>query len=140
MKERYEKYREIIVYLITGVLTTILNWACYGLGVSVFHWPVFVSNLIAWIAAVIFAYVTNKIYVFRSRNWNPGFVVREAAMFTSGRIVTGVFEIVAVPLLVSLGLRQPVFGVEGMFAKVLVSVIVTILNYVFSKMIVFRYK
>ena len=58
MKERYEKYREIIVYLITGVLTTILNWACYGLGVSVFHWPVFVSNLIAWIAAVIFAYVT----------------------------------------------------------------------------------
>ena len=138
MKERYEKYREIIVYLITGVLTTILNWACYGLGVSVFHWPVFVSNLIAWIAAVIFAYVTNKIYVFRSRNWNPGFVVREAAMFTSGRIVTGVLEMV--PLLVSLGLRQPVFGVEGMFAKVLVSVIVTILNYVFSKMIVFRYK
>ena len=123
MKERYEKYREIIVYLITGVLTTILNWACYGLGVSVFHWPVFVSNLIAWIAAVIFAYVTNKIYVFRSRNWNPGFVVREAAMFTSGRIVTGVLD-----------------GVEGMFAKVLVSVIVTILNYVFSKMIVFRYK
>ena len=83
MKERYEKYREIIVYLIAGVLTTILNWACYGLGVSVFHWPVFVSNLIAWIAAVIFAYVTNKIFVFRSRNWNPGFVVREAAMFTS---------------------------------------------------------
>ncbi len=138
MKALFEKYREIIVYLITGVLTTILNWACYGLGVSIFHWPVFTANLVAWIVAVIFAYVTNKIFVFQSPDWSPVFVAKEAAMFTSGRIITGLLEIVAVPLLVSLGLRQAVFGVEGMFAKVLVSVIVTILNYVFSKWLVFR--
>ncbi len=138
IKALYQKYRELIVYFITGVLTTLVNWAVYALCVEAFGWSVAVSNAIAWVAGVLFAYVTNKLWVFRSFNWEIRFVLKEAFLFVSARVLTGVFEIVAVPLLVSLGLNQPFFGVKGMWAKILVSVVVMILNYVFSKLIVFR--
>lgn len=138
IKKQLEKYRELIVYFITGVLTTLVNWAVYALCVETFGWSVAVSNAIAWGAAVLFAYVTNKLWVFRSYSWNLRFVIREAFLFVSARILTGIFEIVSVPLLVGLGLNQPFFGVKGMWAKILVSAIVMVLNYVFSKLIVFR--
>ncbi len=136
----YKKYRELIVYFITGVLTTLVNWVAYAVCVETFLWSVAVSNAVAWVVAVIFAYVTNKLWVFRSFNWEIRFVLREAFLFVSARILTGIFEIVSVPLLVNLGLNQPFFGVKGMWAKILVSVIVMVLNYVFSKLIVFRRK
>lgn len=136
----YQKYRELIVYFITGVLTTLVNWGCYAVCVRMFGWSVAVSNAVAWVVAVLFAYVTNKLWVFRSFSWEIRFVLREAFLFVSARILTGIFEIVSVPLLVNLGLSQPLFGVKGMWAKVLVSVVVMILNYVFSKLIVFRKK
>ena len=134
------KYRELIVYFVTGVLTTLVNWAVYALCVQLIGWSVAVSNTVAWIAAVLFAYVTNKLWVFRSYHWEIRFVLREAALFVSARILTGIFEIVSVPLLVNLGLSQTLFGVKGMWAKIMVSVVVMILNYVFSKLIVFRKK
>lgn len=134
----YQKYRELIVYFITGCLTTLVNWAAYALCVRIFGWNVAVSNAIAWVVAVIFAYVTNKLWVFRSYNWEIRFVLREAFLFVSARILTGIFEIVSVPLLVNIGLDQSLLGVRGMWAKVLVSVVVMVLNYVFSKLIVFR--
>ncbi len=140
IKSLYGKYRELVVYFVTGVLTTLVNWAVYALCVQLAGWSVAVSNAVAWIAAVLFAYVTNKLWVFRSFNWEIRFVLREAALFISARILTGIFEIVSVPLLVKLGLSQTLFGVKGMWAKVLVSVVVMILNYVFSKLIVFRKK
>ena len=65
-------------------------------------------------------------------------MLREAALFVSARILTGVLEMGGVPLLVSLGMDQTLFGVRGMVAKVAVSVIVLILNYVFSKLIIFK--
>ena len=132
MKERYEKYREIIVYLITGVLTTILNWACYGLGVSVFHWPVFVSNLIAWIAAVIFAYVTNKLIVFGSHCDSFGEVLIECAKFVSARLLTMVIEVGGVYLFVN------IIGQAAMIGKLETQVIVIIVNYFISKFFVFK--
>ena len=138
IKALCQKYRELIVYFITGCLTTLVNWAAYALFVRIFGWNVAVSNALAWVVAVIFAYVTNKLWVFRSFNWEIRFVLREALLFVSARILTGIFEIVSVPLLVNLGLDQPLLGVKGMWAKVLVSVVVMVLNYVFSKLIVFR--
>ena len=138
MKELLKKYRELIIYIIVGGLTTIVNWAVYAAGVRLFGWSITVSNIIAWIAAVAFAYVTNKVWVFRSYDWSLRFVFREAALFVGARLATGLFEIVAVPLLVRLGLDQQLFGVKGMWSKVIVSVVVTILNYVFSKLIIFR--
>lgn len=140
IKKLFRKYRELIVYFITGVLTTLVNWVVYALCVQTIGWSVAVSNALAWIAAVVFAYITNKLWVFQSYSWKPGFILREALLFVSSRILTGIFEIAAVPLLVRLGLSQPFFGVKGMWAKILVSVIVMVLNYVFSKLIVFRTK
>jgi len=145
--ELYRRYRELIVYFIVGVLTTLVNWISYAALAAVlpaepefFGAPfnVTVANALAWVIAVAFAYVTNKIFVFQSRSWEPAFVLREVFLFVSARILTGLLEIVAVPLLVSLGVNQPLLGVDGMWAKVLVSAIVMVLNYVFSKLIVFR--
>ncbi len=138
--ELYKKYRELIVYFITGVLTTLVNWIAYALCAETFGWSVAVSNAIAWVVAVVFAYVVNKLWVFQSYNWEIRFVAKECFLFVSARILTGIFEIIAVPLLVSIGLNQPFFGVKGMWAKIVVSVIVMVLNYVFSKLIVFRTK
>ncbi len=138
--ELYKKYRELIVYFITGVLTTLVNWVSYALFVEIFGWSVAVSNALAWIVAVIFAYLVNKLWVFQSYSWELRFIVRECFLFISARILTGIVEIAGVPLLVKIGLNQPFFGVKGMCAKIVISVIVMILNYVFSKLIVFRTK
>ena len=108
-----------------------MNWLVYAALVEGLHWGITASNAAAWIAAVAFAYIANKVWVFRSFDWSPAFVLREAILFVSARILTGILEIGAVPLLVKLGLNQTLFGVTGMWAKVLVSVAVVILNYVF---------
>ena len=140
MTELFRKYRELIVYFIVGCMTTLVNWAVYAAGVEWLHWSVAVANAVAWIAAVTFAYIANKIWVFQSFNWSPAFVLREVVLFVSARILTGLIEIAGVPLLVKLGMDQELFGVKGMWAKILVSVIVLILNYVFSKLIIFKRK
>ena len=140
MKELYRKYRELIVYFIVGCLTTLVSWGVYAAGVELFHWSVAVSNAVSWIAAVAFAYVANKLWVFRSYRWEPLFVFHEAALFVGARILTGLFEIAAVPLLVRFGMDWEFMGVRGMWAKILGSVVVLVLNYVFSKLIVFKEK
>ena len=140
MTELFRKYRELIVYFIVGCMTTLVNWAVYAAGVEWLHWSVAVANAVAWIAAVAFAYIANKIWVFQSFNWSPAFVLREVVLFVSARILTGLIEIAGVPLLVKLGMDQELFGVKGMWAKILVSVIVLILNYVSSKLIIFKRK
>ena len=140
MLSEIRKYREIIVYIIVGGLTTLVNWLVYAALVEGLHWGITASNAAAWIAAVAFAYIANKVWVFRSFDWSPAFVLREAVLFVSARILTGILEIGVVPLLVKLGLNQTLFGVTGMWAKVLVSVAVVILNYVFSKLVIFKKK
>ena len=140
MKELYRKYRELIVYFIVGCLTTLVSWVVYAAGVELFHWSVAVSNAVSWVAAVTFAYIANKLWVFRSYSWSPLFVLHEAALFVGARILTGLFEIAAVPLLVRFGMDWKFMGVRGMWAKILVSAIVMVLNYVFSKLIVFKEK
>ena len=141
------KYKEIILYLIFGALTTIVSWGTYALftklipSFSVFSFEVttvMTANVLSWICAVIFAYVTNKLWVFNSKSWKPATAVKELALFVSSRLATGVLEWVGVPLLVIIGLNQTIFGIEGMLSKVIVSVIVVILNYVFSKLFVFK--
>lgn len=140
IKSLYLKYKEIIMYLIMGVLTTVVNWATYAIMVRVFTDSVTISNIVAWVAGVLFAYVTNKIFVFESYSWTPKFIIKELSLFVSARLITGVIEIVGVPALVACGLNQSILGTKGMLAKVLISVIVVILNYVFSKLLIFKDK
>lgn len=143
IKSFFIKYKEIIMYLIMGGGTTVVNWGVYAFTVTILPLSntdskVLIANIIAWILAVIFAYVTNKIWVFGSHSWKFAFVIKELFLFVSARLITGLLEIFGVPLLVKLGLNQTLFGIEGMVSKVLVSVIVVILNYVFSKLFIFK--
>lgn len=132
-----KKYKEVILYLVFGVATTVVNWISYasfnkmGIGMNT-------SNVLAWVLAVVFAYITNKIFVFESKSMKLEVLLPEIGKFVGARVVTGVIEIVGLPLLVYAGIRQTIFGVEGFLAKILVSVLVVILNYVFSKIFVFK--
>lgn len=141
IKELFEKYKEIIMYLIFGVGTTAVNWITYTvLTVTGMVVNMNIANIIAWITAVIFAYITNKIWVFESKSWKIDLLVKELGMFLGARIFSGLFEIGLFPVLMWMGLNQAIFGVEGMVAKVLISVIVIVLNYIFSKLLIFKKK
>ena len=139
IKELFIKYKEIIMYLIFGVATTGVNWVVYSLLMKavLVHAPgsddvkMTVSNVIAWIAAVIFAFITNKLWVFESKSWVPK---------VASRLATGVIEWFGPLLLFKIGLDQDLFGVKGFVAKIVCSVLVVILNYVFSKLLVFTKK
>lgn len=148
IKELYGKYREIIMYVIVGGMTTVLSWVAYmvfkrlmpaGVGDNL---AANIANVLSWVAAVIFAYVTNKIFVFESRDWSLRFVFREAVAFVYSRLATGVVEWVLFPFFYTVcHLNQNLFGVgDFSVAKVLVSVVVMVLNYIFSKLFVFRKK
>lgn len=145
VKRMFFKYKEIIMYLIFGVLTTVVSWGSYAIFEMAFknaivdvNVLVAVANVLSWVAAVLFAYITNKLFVFESKSFKPTTVFKEMGLFVGSRLISGAVEWVGVPLLVWIGLNQTIFGVEGMLAKVLVSVIVVILNYILSKLIVFK--
>lgn len=144
IKKLLNKYKEIITYIIFGVLTTAVNWACYTIlvkcGLNENDFQLTVSNAIAWVVGVLFAFVTNKIWVFESRSWKMPLAVKEFISFVAARAITGVLEIFGLPILLKVGIDQPLFGVDGFLAKIIISVVVVILNYVFSKLIVFKNK
>lgn len=138
MIELFQEYKEIIMYLIIGVLTTVFSWIVYAVFVTVM--PMAVANALSWFVTVLFAYITNKMFVFDSKSWEWRLVVRESISFFGARGATGVFEVVAQPAFYAIGLDQSWLGVEGMAAKILTSAIVMVLNYVCSKLFVFRGK
>lgn len=154
IKELYIKYKEIISYLFWGVMTTVVSWGSYSACILLFgkmdsritvfdrnvSMGIFLASLLSWICAVAFAYVTNKIWVFHSKVKEPAAVLKEAAKFVSSRAATGVLEVLGVPFLILLGMDQKIFGIDGMLAKMVVSVIVVIANYVLSKWLVFNNK
>lgn len=126
------KHRDILVYLIFGVLTTVVNYVvylpCYNLlGISAA-----VSNVIAWVFAVAFAYVTNKPFVFRSHDWSRKTVIPELTKFVGSRIASGALETGIIFLTVDC-LRW-----NGNVMKLITSVLVVVLNYIASKLLVFK--
>ncbi len=145
-KHQHTMVLEIVRYLFWGVMTTAVSWLSYAvfawLGSLVFFGQetltVFVANCLSWVLAVLFAFVTNKHWVFHSRSWKAEIVLPELGKFVAARVATGIIEIVAVPVLVWVGLNQTVFGIQGMVAKAVVSIVVVLLNYVFSKRFIFK--
>lgn len=127
-----EKVAEIIRYIIIGGLTTAVSFSvfwilCYMVGIETN-----LSNIISIICAVIFAYITNKIIVFRSKTHGPKELIKEAASFVFARGITIITEIGGVFLLVTVLHNPP------MLSKVSVSVIIIILNYIISRFWVFK--
>lgn len=153
MKRLFEKYKEVITYIIFGVLTTLVSWGTYAVFVNLLSMKVFTGNLFSWICAVAFAYITNKLWVFDSKSWNISVVYKEIIRFVASRGVTGVIEIVAVPLLAKTGFDNIFYNVlekmnvsigilftDGIYSKIVLAVIVVILNYFFSKFLIFKKK
>lgn len=137
IKELMKKYEEIIVYLIVGVLTTIFSWAaCFvaeflGLD-SANDFQNFIINTIGWVAGVLFAYPLNRKWVFHSTNPK---IMKEFIGFAGSRLSTWILDIVIMWLTVN------VLSMHYWIAKIFISsVIVTILNYVFSKILIFKKK
>ena len=134
MKALLEKYRGLILYAVFGALTTAINIAAYALCYRVLKLPNVPSNVVAWVLAVLFAFVTNKLYVFESKSLERGTVLRELVSFVGARLATGLLDLAVMFVGVDL-----LHGPDLVF-KVGSNVIVIILNYVLSKLIVFRKK
>ena len=132
LKELLNKYKGIIRYVFFGALTTVISIAVYSLFYDFLKIGNTPSNVISWIAAVSFAFVTNKVFVFEKRSWEKRETLREMGSFFLMRIGTGVLEIALMFLLVDIA-RQ-----NGTLMKCIVTVIVIILNYVASKWFVFN--
>lgn len=132
MKEFLRKYAEPITYLIFGVLTTVVNYIVYIPCYNLIGMSASTSNIIAWAVAVAFAFLTNKPFVFHSHDWSFGVVIPELTKFVGTRIGSGALETVIIFLTVDIG------GMNGNVWKLLTSVIVVILNYIGSKLLVFR--
>ena len=133
---QYKKYQEIINYLIVGGLTTVVSLSVYyGLVLTVLDpeqsVELQIANILSWIGAVTFAYFTNRKYVFRSENRN---MLKEAGLFYSSRISTLLMDMVIMFFMVTL------FHINDKIAKLVVQVVVTIANYIFSKLFVFKKK
>ena len=126
--------RETITYIIFGVLTTVVNYLVYLPCYNLLALPAVVSNVIAWVVAVAFAYVTNKPFVFHSHDWSAKTVVPELTKFVGTRVASGGMESAIIWIAVDL------LGGNGNIWKLLTSILVVILNYVGSKLLVFRKK
>lgn len=154
MKERMikllRKHHEMIMYIVFGVSATLVNWAATFICQKVFGLnelgiKTMIANGIAWLSAVTFAFLTNRKYVFESTGRS---IWSEMVKFYLARIFTGLFEIFLPDALAVIAdtvpflgfLREPFFGITGGVAKLITSGAVIILNYVLSKMVVFRKK
>ncbi len=132
IKKLIIKYWDILSYLFFGGLTTLVNFLVY---IPCYNWlelSATVSNVIAWVVAVAFAYLTNKPFVFRSYDWSWKTVGPELTKFVGCRIGSGLLETAAIFLTVD------VLGWNGNLMKVILAVVVVILNYIGSKLLVFK--
>lgn len=129
MKELFIKYKEIIMYLIFGVLTTVVNVVVYFVMADMLHIQYMISNVVAWFLSVLFAYITNRSYVFESKSQN---IIKEMISFFGARLATGAMDMAFMWIFVELHI------LPDFIAKVISNVFVIIANYVLSKLVVFK--
>lgn len=139
---------EVVKYLVFGVMTTVVNFIVYFAVTAVLGGDMYlVANVVAWVAAVAFAYVTNKLWVFESRSWKKDVLLKELGAFVSARLFSlGVEELglfVAIDLMRfdNWALDIAGFSIGGdMLAKLFMQFLVIVLNYIFSKLVIFKKK
>ena len=133
IKELYNKYKEVINYLIFGVLATIVNFVSYYISARIFNIDEVVSSGISWFLSVLFAYITNRIFVFESRKSGVKEIIKEMVSFFLARVLSGILCDVG-----TFALMVKVLHINDFFAKVVTQVMVVVVNYVFSKVFIFR--
>ena len=133
IKELFVKYRELIMYVIFGGLTTVVSFVTYYaflyLGI---HY--IIAQAVSWLFAVAFAFVVNKIFVFQDKDNSTGTLIRQIWQFISVRIASGVLETALLWLLVD------IITIGEGIAKIPVAVLTVVINYIASKLLIFRKK
>ncbi len=131
LRDLIEKYYDVIAYLFFGGLTTVVNYLVY---LPCYNWwgiSSSISNMIAWVFAVAFAFVTNKPFVFKSHDWSAKTLLPELTKFVGCRVGSGVLETAI------LWLTVDTLHWDGNWMKVLTSILVIVANYFGSKFLVF---
>ncbi len=136
IRELYKKHEEIINYIIVGVLTTVVSWCVYFVCVFTFldvgnAVQLQIANILSWVAGVAFAYVTNRKYVFKSTEKS---ILKEAVQFAASRLSTLFLDMAVMFIMVTL------MGINDIISKFVSAILVTITNYLLSKLLVFRKK
>lgn len=134
LKKLFVKYKDIISYLFFGVCTTVVNIVAYWACAHIAHLSTVVSTSIAWVVAVAFAYITNRLWVFHSKAKGKKAILREICAFTACRLLTGFLDIAIMYIFVD-RLHCP-----DLVIKIISNIIVIIANYIASKLVIFSDK
>lgn len=129
-----KNYKQVFLYLVFGVLTTAVNVAVYYLCYNIAHIENVVSVIIAWVLSVAFAYITNKLFVFESRSFEKSVFIPEVLSFVSCRTLTGILDVAIMYVAVD------ALSGNSLVWKVLSNIIVIILNFIASKILIFKKK
>ena len=127
-------HKDVVVYIVFGVLTTLVNYAVYFPLYNFAQLSATLCNCMAWVVAVIFAFLTNKPFVFNSYDWSSKTVIPEFLKFVGCRLLSGIIESVIILIFVDL------LKFNGNLWKIITGVLVIVLNYIGSKLLVFRNK
>lgn len=130
--ELYLKYKEVILYLVFGGLTTLVNIVSYAIFARTMHMDTVAATAMAWLISVVFAYVTNKIFVFESKTDTFAMLVKECVSFLGCRFATGIMDIAIMYISVD------IMHFNDIVMKIFSNVLVVILNYIFSKLFIFK--
>lgn len=134
MKKLYFRYKEIILYVVFGALTTAVNYGSYALLAHGAGFSVAASNGIAWILSVLFAFVTNKLLVFESRSLRLAKVMRELVSFIACRLLSGLLDMGIMIVFTQ------IVHFNDLIVKLASNVLVIIINYILSKAFIFSKK
>ena len=134
MRKLLKKYWDLIPYAVFGVLTTIINILSYWVCAHLFHIQVLFSTVLAWFVSVLFAYLTNRKWVFHSEASGSIKICREIASFFGCRIGTELVDLAAMFIFVN------IMHLDDVIVKTAANIVVIILNYIFSKFIIFKHK
>lgn len=133
IKELLVKYRELILYLMFGVLTTVVNYVSYLIFAPLFETTT-IPTVIAWVLSVVFAYFTNRVWVFQSHAKGAAALFREVLSFFGARLLSGVIDVGIMWVFADR------MGLNDKIVKLASNVFVVIFNYVASKLVIFRKK
>lgn len=135
LRELYIEYKEMINYLVFGVLTTLVNFVTYFIAAKVIGIDEVISSGISWFCSVLFAYITNKIFVFESKTKGIIEFLKEISSFFLARIISGILCDVG-----TFAIMVKVLNINDIISKFVTQVMVVIMNYILSKLVVFKKK
>ena len=133
IKGLYRNYKEIINYLVFGVLATVVNFVSYYIFARIIGIDEVISSGLSWFASVLFAYITNKLFVFDSKTVTKKELIKECISFFLARVLSGILCDVG-----TFAVMVKVFKINDIIAKVVTQAMVVIVNYIFSKFIIFK--